>query len=95
MNTITSKNSIGECFDWKLDDPKVQKGLSRLVKDLQAMMTKEDFHKLLRSNPPQIDCLPAAAVESFLFPALSRQVGEEGIPAHKAKSRRKSARHAA
>ena len=96
MHTMEKKQS-GASFDWNFEDPKVRKGLARLLRDLQAMMTEDQFQEVLLKS--QRTGGPAAGSETgrtHPMAIVSRQSGGEGdsiIP--QAKSRKKSARHAA
>ena len=96
MNSIAIKQS-GKSFDWNFEDPKVRKGLTRLLRDLQAIMTEDQFQEVLlksqRTSGPDA-CSETGRTHPMAF--VSRQSGGEGnaiIP--QAKSRKKSARHAA
>ena len=57
---------------WKIDDPKVAKGLVRLLGDLQTIMTEEEFHKVLsmagsrkKLNPPIHPMSPLSLTHSY------------------------------
>ena len=96
MHTIEKKQS-GASIDWNFDDPKVRKGLARLLRDLQAMMTEDQFQEILLRS--QRTSGPAACSETertHPMPIVSHQSGGDAdaiIP--QAKSRKKAARHAA
>ena len=95
MRTKIHHNVTLKCNDWNLEDKQVQRGLSRLLQDLKALMTEEEFQQVLRIQPVQKGCpvLPDKGVSDFI-PVLAVKADGRELTSRKI-SGKKSARHAA
>ena len=95
MNTRTTIHPSAGRIDWDLDDPKIKRGLNRLLLDLQSIMTEEEIQKIFgahqktqsRSDMPGPD-------RTVVIPVLPGHTDGSALP-HKGKPRKRAVRHAA
>lgn len=50
MTVQRNKKSEGESVEWNLSDPRVQKGLVRILRDLQALEKQKNWEEIIQKS---------------------------------------------